>query len=465
MSKLILNNVGDLTNFITAQTVINSNNAAIVTAMENTLSRDGTTPDEMDANLDMNSFQILNLPNPATNASPLRLQDLNSFIGGGSISTIPAGGTTGQVLSKTSGVDYATAWTHENTRLTAGLNIAVTGTTPATITTISNPVFSTSVTTPILINTGTLTLPTSTDTLVGKATTDTFTNKTFDTAGSGNVFKVAGNTISSVTGTGSGVVLSTTPTIAGMTLSGTLSGGGNQVNNVIIGTSTPLAGAFTSLTSTTGLNVTNNANALLQAFIATNTDAGASSAISNSFAVTNAGTFGLSAGSVAFGGFAIVAWSGAGGLFFDNNNATGSITFRTSTGPQLNALVLSNTQSVLSPSPTGGLGYGVGAGGSITQITSRATGVTLNKICGAITLIAAVNAAVSLATAQTITVTNSTVAVTDTILINQKSGADKYIISVTNVAAGSFQITWFTTGGTTNESPVFTFAVHKAVIT
>lgn len=465
MSKITLNTVGDLTNFITAETVINNNSAAIEIASDNTLSRDGTTPNMMLSNLDMNSFQILNLPNPATTNSPLRLQDLNSFIGGGTIATIPAGGTTGQVLSKTSGVDYATAWTHENTRLTAGLNIALTGTTPVTIATISNPIFSTSVTTPLLINTGTLTLPTSTDTLVGKATTDIFTNKTFDTAGSGNVFKVAGNTISSVTGTGAGVVLSTTPTIAGITLSGTLSGGGNQVNNVIIGTVTPLAGSFTSLTSTTGLNVTNNSNALLQAFIATNTDAGASAAVSNSFAVTNNGTFGLSAGSTAFGGFAIVAWSGTGGLFFDNNNASGSITFRTSTGPQVNALVISNTQSVLSPSPTGGLGYGTGAGGSVTQITSRATGVILNKICGAITLIAAVNAATSAATAQTITVTNSTVAVTDTILINQKSGTDKYMIFVTNVAAGSFQITWFTTGGTTNESPVFAYSVHKAVIT
>jgi hypothetical protein len=40
-------------------------------------------------------------------------------------------------------------------------------------------------------------------------------------------------------------------TIAASTLSGTVSGGGNQINNVIIGTSTPLAGTFTTLTGTT----------------------------------------------------------------------------------------------------------------------------------------------------------------------------------------------------------------------
>lgn len=41
-------------------------------------------------------------------------------------------------------------------------------------------------------------------------------------------------------------------TIPAHTLGGTVSGGGNQINNVIIGTSTPLAGTFTVLTTTTG---------------------------------------------------------------------------------------------------------------------------------------------------------------------------------------------------------------------
>lgn len=52
-----------------------------------------------------------------------------------------------------------------------------------------------------------------------------------------------------VTGSGA-VVLATTPTIAGMTLSGAVSGGGNQLNNVIVGASTPLAGTFTTMTAT-----------------------------------------------------------------------------------------------------------------------------------------------------------------------------------------------------------------------
>ncbi len=39
-------------------------------------------------------------------------------------------------------------------------------------------------------------------------------------------------------------------TIPAFTLGGTITGGGNQINNVIIGTSTPLAGTFTALTAT-----------------------------------------------------------------------------------------------------------------------------------------------------------------------------------------------------------------------
>ena len=44
--------------------------------------------------------------------------------------------------------------------------------------------------------------------------------------------------------------------IPSVSLSGTISGGGNQINNVVIGTTTPLAGKFTSLAASTTLNVT-----------------------------------------------------------------------------------------------------------------------------------------------------------------------------------------------------------------
>jgi len=46
-------------------------------------------------------------------------------------------------------------------------------------------------------------------------------------------------------------------TLPAHTLGGTISGGGNQINNVIIGTSTPLAGSFTQLGATTQMLVGN----------------------------------------------------------------------------------------------------------------------------------------------------------------------------------------------------------------
>lgn len=76
MAKLTLNNVGDLTNFTTAAAVINANSASIVTAMEDTLSRDGLTPNTMSASLDMNSNRILNLPVPGSINEPARLVDV-----------------------------------------------------------------------------------------------------------------------------------------------------------------------------------------------------------------------------------------------------------------------------------------------------------------------------------------------------------------------------------------------------
>ena len=146
--------------------------------------------------------------------------------------------------------------------------------------------------------------------------------------------------------------------------------------------------------------------------------------------------------------------------------ASGNISACTSTGQVLTTPVigaatgtsLTATGTIVSTG-TAGVGYATGAGGAVTQITSRTTGVTLNKTAGAITLVSAAGSA----TAATFTVTNSTVAATDVIILNQKSGTDLYDLMVTAVAAGSFNLTFRTTGGTTTETPVFNFAVIKAV--
>jgi hypothetical protein len=112
-----------------------------------------------------------------------------------------------------------------------------------------------------------------------------------------------------------------------------------------------------------------------------------------------------------------------------------------------------------STSPSAGVGYATGAGGAIAQASSRTTGVTVNAVTGAITLVSAAGSA----TPATFVVTNSAVAATDVVVLSQKSGTDKLELFVTNVTAGAFSVTFFTTGGTTTETPVINFAVIKGV--
>ncbi len=377
MSKIVLNNVVSLIDATTAATTINGNNTTVTTAFDNTLSRDGTQPNQMLSNLDLNSFQIINLPPPLTNQSPLRLQDLTNFLGTGTVTLFPVGGTTNQILTKLSNVDYNVGWAGLSTSsfvngvtgtgaivlanspvmttptlgvaLVSSINgLAITATSGAALAIVNNKTLTVNSTLTLAGTDATTLTFQGTDTYVGRATTDILTNKTYDTAGTGNSFLINGLAATANTGTGS-VVRATTPTLV-----------------------TPVLGAATGTSLAT----------------------------------------------------------------------TGAIT----------------------SSGTAGIGYATGAGGTVTQITNRTTGVTLNTISGAITLFAQVNTAISGATAQTFTVTNSTVAATDLIIVNQKSGTDKYLIFVTNVATGSFQITNYTTGGTTNESPVFSFNVMKGVI-
>lgn len=150
MTKITLSNVGSLQDTTTAATTINNNFSTIQTAMDNTLSRDGTNPNQMEGNLDMNGNAILNLAAPTTINSPARLQDIVSA--GGTINitntgNLPSGGTVNQLLNKNSSVNSDASW-------------------------VSSPTIST------ITNGGVLTLPTSADTLVGRNTSDILVNKT-----------------------------------------------------------------------------------------------------------------------------------------------------------------------------------------------------------------------------------------------------------------------------------------------
>jgi hypothetical protein len=56
--------------------LLNANFTLLQNALDNTLSLDGTAPNAMNANLDMNSYRILNLPNALSSGEPVPLGQL-----------------------------------------------------------------------------------------------------------------------------------------------------------------------------------------------------------------------------------------------------------------------------------------------------------------------------------------------------------------------------------------------------
>ena len=99
------------------------------------------------------------------------------------------------------------------------------------------------------------------------------------------------------------------------------------------------------------------------------------------------------------------------------------------------------------------------AQGTVTQATSKSTGVTLNKSAGQITMNAA-----SLATGTTVlfTLTNSTLSAKDVLIVNVGSGGTSgaYWPYVANVAAGSAVIgVYNNTAGALAEAIVINYAV------
>jgi len=111
---------------------------------------------------------------------------------------------------------------------------------------------------------------------------------------------------------------------------------------------------------------------------------------------------------------------------------------------------------------TGKQGYATGSGGVVTQITSKATGVTLSKSTGQITLDAAALAA---STTVSFTLTNTVIEAGDILVMNHISGgtAGSYLLNAQS-AAGSASINVRNISlGSLSEAIVIAFAVIKAV--
>lgn len=123
-----------------------------------------------------------------------------------------------------------------------------------------------------------------------------------------------------------------------------------------------------------------------------------------------------------------------------------------------------NVRKFISTIKAGGFGFIKGTGGTVTQITSRTTGVTLNKLCGTITTD---TTAITAETGAEFTVTNSKVGVNDVIILSMKSASTTSAtdVAVSAVAEGSFKIrviNGLVAGGTTETAALqINFAVIK----
>lgn len=115
----------------------------------------------------------------------------------------------------------------------------------------------------------------------------------------------------------------------------------------------------------------------------------------------------------------------------------------------------------LTSAGTTGVGYTTGAGGTVTQATSKSTAVTLNTATGQITMN---NAALAANTTVRFLVTNSIASVTDCIMVTIRDGvtAGAYLAWVDGTANGSFTMAVRNiTAGSLSDAVVLNFSVIK----
>ena len=152
-----------------------------------------------------------------------------------------------------------------------------------------------------------------------------------------------------------------------------------------------------------------------------------------------------------------VLWSEASGLMTLQNGLPtgGAIRFMNNGAERLTI----DTNSNVLVTGSGGLGYGVGSGGTVTQATSKSTGVTLNKPAGRITM----NGAALSAGASVSFVLNSTlISAGDVVTVNVASATVSYKIEINYVVAGGVSIKLTnTTGVSLSEAVLINFAVIK----
>ena len=110
-----------------------------------------------------------------------------------------------------------------------------------------------------------------------------------------------------------------------------------------------------------------------------------------------------------------------------------------------------------------GIGYVTGAGGTVTQLTSRTTAVTLSKLSGTITMF---SAAVAASASSTFTWTNTFIAATDIVIMqhNSATNADSWNVEVICGAGTATVVVKNISAASITEATPLKFIVIKASI-
>lgn len=127
--------------------------------------------------------------------------------------------------------------------------------------------------------------------------------------------------------------------------------------------------------------------------------------------------------------------------------------------------IINGIATLQTTSPTIPIGYATGAGGAVTQLTNRSTGVTVTTNCGTITT-DTTSLAAGAEAAFAVTATGL-VSATSLVVVNAASGqtANTSIPVVTGVAANSFTITLTNLHASTADTGamVINYAIIKSV--
>ncbi len=282
-----------------------------------------------------------------------------------------------------------------------------------------------------------------------------------------------------LTVSGANVAIAMSPTGVSGTITMNPAGGGS-LDNFNIGSTTRGSGAFTSLQANAAVTIQTTTNN--QSYTTT----GAGTITITSGTAGNIDNMNIGASTRGTGAFttlganSTVTFTGAVTSNTTTNNQSytttgaGTITISSCTLGSINNMQIGNSTaaagafttltgstSILSAG-TGGVGYSTGAGGTGSQATAKTDTVTIAKPTGQITMNAAALAA---ATVVSFTLSNTTIAATDHVVVTHVSGGTlgAYTVTATANASSATIFVRNNTAGPLSEALVLRFSVIKSV--